>query len=96
MPYGVALTADGSEDTRRQPAIRHRLGRRQKARAVVATVKVGRYPEGITILPDQSKAYVANWFSGYVSVIDIASAREIKRIACGAGPRAMALAAGVP
>ncbi len=46
--------------------------------------------------PDESKAYVANWFSGYVSVIDIASAREVKRIACGAGPRAMALAAGVP
>ena len=61
-----------------------------------ATVRVGRDPEGIVVLPDQSKAYVTNWFSGDVSVIDIAAAREVKRIKCAAGPRAIALGAGVP
>ncbi len=34
-------------------------------------VRVGSYPEGIAITRDGRKAYVANWFSDDISVIDL-------------------------
>jgi YVTN family beta-propeller protein len=44
----------------------------------------------------RSIAYVANWFSGDVSVLDVVSGRELKRIPTGGGSRALAVAAPVP
>jgi YVTN family beta-propeller protein len=61
---------------------------------IVQSLKVGRYPEGVVETPDGRKLYVANWFSDDVSVIDIASSREVKRIATGGGSRAVVLIPG--
>ena len=63
---------------------------------VLANEKVGRFPEGIVVEPRGAKAYVANWFSGDVSVLDVISGRELKRIPTGGGSRALAVAAPRP
>ncbi|KAB1074458.1 YncE family protein [Methylobacterium planeticum] len=91
MPYGVAVSPDG----------RLVLVTNQHAGTVsvldadrltlAGTVAVGKYPEGIAVLG--GRAYVANWFSDDVSVIDLATLRESERIRVGAGPRAIALGA---
>ena len=93
MPYGVAVTGDGSRI----------LVTNQHAAAVtvidaarleiVATVAVGPYPEGIAVAGP--RAYVANWFSDDVSVIDLATWRETARIKVAEGPRTV-LAVGEP
>ncbi len=61
---------------------------------VLTTQKVGRFPEGLVVEPQGRKAYVANWFSGDVSVLDVASGKELKRIKTGGGARALAVAVG--
>ena len=54
------------------------------------TIGVGRYPEAVAVW--KGKAYVANWFSGDLSVLDLAGGRQIATIKLGEGPRSMALA----
>ncbi|MEB1807436.1 MAG: YncE family protein [Bacillaceae bacterium] len=49
------------------------------------TVEVGQYPHGLRISPDQKYAYVANMNSADVSIIDIASTKEITRLSVGNG-----------
>ena len=54
-----------------------------------SVIEIGRYPE--TIASDAARAYVANWFSGDVSVIDLANKQELTRIKLCEGPRGMVL-----
>jgi YVTN family beta-propeller protein len=58
---------------------------------IAATIGVGRYPEGIVI--EGGRAYVANWFSDSVSVLDLATLKEITRLPVAEGPRSLAVAA---
>ena len=92
MPYGVAVSPDGGLIL---------VTNQQGGTLVVvdatdgmwrATVRVGRYPEGVVIA--EASAYVANWFSDSVSVIDMATLRETARIAVPDGPRSLAVARG--
>lgn len=48
---------------------------------------VGRYPEGVAVAG--TTAYVANWFSDSVSVLDLATLTETARIAVPEGPRSL-------
>jgi YVTN family beta-propeller protein len=61
----------------------------------LAEVEVGAEPNGVAILPDGSKAYVANTISGTVSVIGINPGRgrfnQNRRIRVGTEPYGMAL-----
>jgi YVTN family beta-propeller protein len=88
MPYGVAATPDGSTLL---VTIQHR-GVLEfvdlKTRTVVGSARVGLYPEGV--ICDGERAYVANWGSDDVSIIDIATRRETGRVKVGAGPRGLA------
>lgn len=60
--------------------------------AVIATIPVGQYPRGVTVTPDGSKVYVANFTNccsesqGSVSVIDAATNTVIKTISVGLNP----------
>ena len=56
------------------------------AEALVVTykTKVGRYPEGVVI---GSKAYVANWASGDISVLNGETGQELRRIKASSGAR---------
>lgn len=54
------------------------------------TIPVGRYPEALAVW--EGKAFVANWFSGDLSILELATRRQIATIKLGEGPRSMALA----
>ena len=51
-------------------------------------------PDGSGVVIAEASAYVANWFSDSVSVIDMATLRETARIAVPDGPRSLAVARG--
>ncbi|HTA81398.1 MAG TPA: hypothetical protein VK783_00560 [Bacteroidia bacterium] len=53
-------------------------------------VKVGSVPKYLAITPDQKKLLVSNWSSGDVSIIDLGTEKEIKRIYTGPAPRGIA------
>jgi len=86
-PYSVAISPDG----RRVVVTNQHAGTVSivdaEALSVAATVPVGRYPEGVAILG--GRAYVANWFSDDVSVIDLATLKEMGRIPVAEGPRTL-------
>ncbi|MCK2053755.1 YncE family protein [Methylobacterium sp. 37f] len=92
MPYGVAVSPDGGLIlvTNQQGGTLVVVDATDGMRR--ATVPVGRYPEGVVIA--EASAYVANWFSDSVSVIDMATLRETARIAVPDGPRSLAVARG--
>lgn len=87
MPYGTAVTPDGSRVlvSNQQSSTIAVLGNA----ASTSPIKVGGYPEGIAINAEGTHAYVANWFSDDVSLIDLTSLKEIRRVRCPGGPRAI-------
>ena len=89
MPYGVAVTPDGATILVTNQHSNSVSLVDAKTLKTAGTIAVGRYPEGIIATAD-GRAYVANWFSGDVSVLDLAQRREIKRIKIGDGPRYLA------
>lgn len=89
MPYGVAVGPDGRQIFVTDQRAGHLVALDADDGALRATVPVGRYPEGVVITGHQ--AYVANWFSDSVSVIDLRSLRETARIAVPDGPRSLAI-----
>jgi YVTN family beta-propeller protein len=56
--------------------------------AVLKTIPVGEYPEGIAASRDGRRVYVANWFSDTLSIIDAETLAVVGTAAVGAGPRA--------
>jgi len=53
-------------------------------------IKVGSVPKYLTISPDQKKLIVSNWSSGDVSIIDLTTEKEVKRVYVGPAPRGIA------
>src|SRR5262252_5401837 len=53
----------------------------------IAGVKVGDHPDWLTFTPDSKRIYVANAGSNSVSAVDIATHKEIARIAVGQVPK---------
>ena len=49
-------------------------------------IQVGRSPWGISLLPGGSRAAVANFYSGDLSILNLATSTEEKRIPLGADP----------
>ena len=58
---------------------------------VVATVPVGRLPQGVAITPDGTHAYVTNNFSGTVGVIDTATNTGVATVPVGRFPSGVAI-----
>jgi len=54
---------------------------------IVGETKVGHHPDWITLTPDGKRAYVANAGSNSVSVVDIASRKELTQIPVGQVPK---------
>ncbi|HEY0146712.1 MAG TPA: hypothetical protein VGB93_11315, partial [Methylovirgula sp.] len=50
-------------------------------------IKVGRYPEDVVASADGTTAYVTDWFSDAISIVDLAHGKETRQIAVAAGPR---------
>jgi YVTN family beta-propeller protein len=57
---------------------------------VVATIPVGRFPDGVATTPDGTHAYVTNKFDATVSVIDTTSNKVVVTIPVGANPSGVA------
>jgi YVTN family beta-propeller protein len=90
MPYGVAVSGDGARIlvTNQQAGTLDVL---DAALVPIAKIPVGRYPEGVVV--SGATAYVANWFSDSVSVIDLPTLAETARLPVGEGPRGLAVLA---
>lgn len=58
---------------------------------VAASVPVGMYPQKIVVSPTGTRAYVTNWLSQTVSVIDTTTKNLIATVAVGYEPRALAI-----
>jgi len=54
---------------------------------IVGETKVGHHPDWITLTPDGARAYVANAGSNSVSVVDVATRKEITQIPVGQVPK---------
>jgi len=63
---------------------------------VVGTIKVGRDPSTVTVLPDGTRAYVANSSDGSVSVIDTASNVVVATVPVGDTPFAIVVSSNAP
>ena len=62
----------------------------QTTRSVVdksTSSKVGHHPDWVTLTPDGKRAYVANAGSNSVSVVDIATHKELTQIPVGQVPK---------
>jgi YVTN family beta-propeller protein len=59
--------------------------------AVVATIPVGGFPDGVATTPDGTHAYVTNAFDSTVSVIDTASNTVVATIPVGSAPNGVAI-----
>jgi YVTN family beta-propeller protein len=92
MPYGVAVSPDGARILVTDQRAGTLVVVDAASGAMVAAVPVGRYPEGVAVAGP--RAYVANWFSDSVSVIDLTTLRETDRIAVPEGPRSLAVPPG--
>ena len=55
--------------------------------AIDQAIKVGAVPKYVAVTPDDTTVLVTNWCTYDLSVIDVASAREVHRIPIGAYPR---------
>jgi len=53
-------------------------------------VKVGSVPKFLNITPDQKKLIVSNWSGGNVSIVDLETEKEVKRVYVGPAPRGIA------
>ncbi|MGZ4694524.1 MAG: YncE family protein [Acidimicrobiales bacterium] len=61
--------------------------------AIDQVIAVGRVPKYVAVTPDGTRVLVSNWCSMDLSVVDIASAKEVERIPLGPHPRGIAVAA---
>ena len=59
--------------------------------AVVATISVGGFPDGVATTPDGTHAYVTNAFDSNVSVIDTATNKVVATIPVGSSPNGVAI-----
>lgn len=86
-PYGVAVSADGARIVVTDQHAASVSVIDADALSITATLPVGKYPEGVAILGE--RAYVANWFSDDVSIVDLTSLTTVGRIPVAEGPRSL-------
>ena len=93
MPRGIAISPDGQSSVRHERLVRHRLGDRHETLKVVQTLPTGSNHSGVVIDNQKATLYVANRLSGDISVIDLKSGQETKRLLAGRGASYLALVA---
>ncbi|MFT5823567.1 MAG: YVTN family beta-propeller protein [Crocinitomix sp.] len=58
---------------------------------IANVIEVGSVPKFLAISPDEKTLIVSNWVSSDVSIIDLETEKEVKRITVGAHPRGVAI-----
>lgn len=79
-PAEVVLTASGTEALVTLPGRDELVEVDLPGRKVRRRLRLGRRPQALALTPDKKLAVVANFQSGDVSVVDLASWRELSRI----------------
>lgn len=85
--HGIGVTPDGKSLWVCSRLNGHVYGYSLPDLELIGSVPVGSHPDWITFSPDSRFAYAANGDSDDVSVIDIQTAKEIKRIPVGEAPK---------
>src|SRR5947208_1046691 len=89
----VAIIDTQKADAQRSPLLSAR-GEGEGEESIVAMIPVGNRAWGIALDPSGSKLYTANGASNDVSVIDLKSRKELRRIKVGDGPSGIAVVSG--
>ncbi len=86
----VAIIDTQKNEVPRSPLLSAR-GEGEGEESIVATIPVGNRVWGIALDPSGSKLYTANGASNDVSVVDVKSRKELRRIKVGDGPWGIAI-----
>ncbi|HEX4708428.1 MAG TPA: beta-propeller fold lactonase family protein [Candidatus Udaeobacter sp.] len=89
----VAVIDTQKVSAQRSPLLSAR-GEREGEESIVAMIPVGNRAWGIALDPSGSKLYTANGASNDVSVVDVKSRKELRRIKVGDGPWGIAIVSG--
>ncbi|NOQ75026.1 MAG: hypothetical protein GQ574_23640 [Crocinitomix sp.] len=58
---------------------------------IANVIEVGSVPKFLAISPDEKTLIVSNWVSSDVSIVDLETEKEVKRVTVGAHPRGVAI-----
>ncbi|PYI48842.1 MAG: hypothetical protein DMF11_02545, partial [Verrucomicrobia bacterium] len=89
----VAIIDTQKNKVPRSPLLSAR-GEGEGEESIVAMIPVGNRAWGIALDPTESKLYTANGASNDVSVVDLKSRKELRRIKVGDGPWGIAVVSG--
>jgi len=85
--HGIGVTPDGTSLWVNSKMNSYVYGYSLPDLRPLGGVHVGDHPDWLTFTPDSKRIYVANAGSNSVSVVDIATLKEVKRIAVGQVPK---------
>jgi YVTN family beta-propeller protein len=85
--HGIGVTPDGTSLWVNSKMNSYVYGYSLPDLRPLGGVHVGDHPDWLTFTPDSKRIYVANAGSNSVSVVDIATVKEVKRIAVGQVPK---------
>jgi YVTN family beta-propeller protein len=85
--HGIGVTPDGTSLWVNSKMNSYVYGYSLPDLRLLGGVHVGDHPDWLTFTPDSKRIYVANAGSNSVSVVDIATMKEVKRIAVGQVPK---------
>jgi YVTN family beta-propeller protein len=85
--HGIGITPDGKTLWANSKMNSHVYVYSMPELTFIGGVKVGEHPDWLTFTPDSTRIYVANAGSNSVSVVDIATRKEIAQIPVGQVPK---------
>jgi YVTN family beta-propeller protein len=85
--HGIGVTPDGKTLWVNSKMNSHVYAYSLPDLKVLGGVKVGDHPDWLTFTPDSKSVYIANAGSNSVSVVDVASRKEVTRIPVGQVPK---------
>jgi YVTN family beta-propeller protein len=85
--HGIGVTPDGTSLWVNSKMNSYVYGYSLPDLRLLGGVHVGDHPDWLTFTPDSKRIYIANAGSNSVSVVDIATMKEVKRIAVGQVPK---------
>ena len=85
--HGIGITPDGKTLWVNSKVNSHVYAYSMPDLKLLGGVKVGDHPDWLTFTPDSTRVYVANAGSNSVSVVDVATRKELTRVPVGQVPK---------
>jgi DNA-binding beta-propeller fold protein YncE len=89
--YGPGAGPEGFDACTATSAISDSTVYRLTGLAIDQVIPVGKVPKYVAVSPDKRWLVVSNWCGEDVSIVDIATAREVRRVHVGRNPRGLAI-----